>query len=105
VRYGACQRSRGLYVGGDRKLQNQANFGSTSEFSGSPRLAPFVLKIRATLRPLVISSCRLLSSSKHLFVCFYFDELPDQSRNSGVEALLLIKVIVKEFAHMNSRDE
>jgi hypothetical protein len=44
-------------------------------------------------------------STKHLFVGFYFDELPDQSCNSGVEALLLLKVIVKEFAHMNSRDE
>jgi len=92
-------------VVGDRKLQNQANFGSASEFSGSPPLAPFVLKLRATLRPLVISSCRLLSSSKHLFVSFNFDELPDQSRNSGVEALLLIKVIIKEISGVNSGDE
>ena len=45
-----------------------------------------------------ISSYRLLSPSKHLFRGFYFDELPGQSRNSSVEALLLRKV-------MNSRDE
>jgi hypothetical protein len=43
-----------------------------------------------------------LSSSKRLFVCFYFDELPDQSRNSGVEALLLIKVIIKKISGVNS---
>jgi hypothetical protein len=55
--------------------------------------------------PWVISSYRLLSSSKRLFVCFYFDELPDQSRNSGVEALLLIKVIIKEISSVNSGEE
>ena len=52
-----------------------------------------------------ISSYRLLSPSKHLFRGFYFDELSGQSRNSGVEAFLLRKVVLKEFTHMNSRDE
>src|SRR5262249_35765231 len=52
-----------------------------------------------------ISSYRLLSPSKHLFRGFYFDELSGQSRNSGVEAFLLRKVVLKEFTHMNCRDE
>ena len=42
---------------------------------------------------------------KHLFRGFYFDELSGQSRNSGVEAFLLRKVVLKEFTHMNCRDE
>jgi len=44
-------------------------------------------------------------SPKHLFVGFYFDEFVDQSRDSSVKAGLLIKVMLKEFAHMNGRDE
>jgi hypothetical protein len=36
---------------------------------------------------------------------FYLNEFLPQPRDPGVEALLLLKVIIKEFAHMNSRDE
>jgi hypothetical protein len=49
----------------------------------------------------VISFYRLLMLSKHLFRCFCFDELPPQSRNSIVETLLLIKVIIKEISGVN----
>jgi hypothetical protein len=43
--------------------------------------------------------------TKHLFVCFYFDELPDQLGDSRVEALLLLKLIIKEISGVNSGEE
>jgi hypothetical protein len=43
--------------------------------------------------------------SKHLFPGFYLDQLVDQPGDSLVQALLLLKVIVKEFPHMNSGDD
>ena len=60
---------------------------------------------QAAWLPVGVSSYRLLSPSKHLFRGFYLDELSGQSRNSGVEAFLLRKVVLKEFTHMNCRDE
>jgi hypothetical protein len=36
---------------------------------------------------------------------FYLNEFLPQPHDPRVEAFLLLKVIIKEFAHMNSRDE
>ena len=62
-------------------------------------------KVNAIFASLVISSCRLLMFVEAPVSLFLFRRAPGQSRNSGVEELLLIKIIIKEISDVNSGEE